>query len=190
LDTFQPPPERPRAAAFGAWLKRVVQNHCHNKLDYLLARPTAEATDAAFEPSHAMTPDQAFAKTFLNELAASALAEVEAKWKQNGLKKSLRFEVFLQFLNEQEDDYVLAQMILGVTNVNAKQIKHQLSLDLAQASRFRVRDTLYLEPGLDHAEIERRIDAEIQALFEAAFPEKPAEPGRSLRDAENSEAQI
>jgi hypothetical protein len=58
-----------------------------------------------------------------------------------------------------------------LSNAYAKLIKHQLGKDVLQAARARVRDTLYLEPGLDHDEIERRIDVEIQALLEAAFPE-------------------
>lgn len=187
LDRFQPEPGRARADAFGAWLYRVVEYQCNNKLDYLQLRQTGEPADPAAEPAHAMTPDQAFAQKALKELVALAVADVQTKWKQSGSKKALRFEVFLSFINGEDDDYEHAQMILGVSNANAKKIKHDLGQEVLQAVRLRVRDTLYLEPGLTLHEIERRIDDEIKALLDAAFPPKAAEPCRPKAHDEKPE---
>jgi len=174
VESFQPQPERPRADAFGAWLWRVVQRFCINKRVYLLCRPTEAPEDAAVECSHELTPDQAFARKCLDELLGLAVADVGAKWKTDS-KKEQRFEFFVSFLTEANHEYEQAELELGVSNVNAKQIRHKLAKDVRHAARRRVRDTLYLEPGLEPAEIERRIDAEIQALLDAAFPAREME---------------
>jgi len=175
LDSFQPQAEHLRADAFGAWLWRVVQNYCHNKWKAIACRPREVPEDAALESSHELTPDQAFARKCLDELIALAVADVEAKWKATGEKRARRFEVFVSFLSEENASYDEAQRQLGVSNVLAKQLKHKLSKEVLQAVRGRVRDTLFLEPGLDPDAVERRIEAEIQALFDAAFPPEPVE---------------
>lgn len=184
LDSFQPQTEHLRADAFGAWLWRVVQNYCHNKWKAIECRPTEVPEDAALESSHELTPDQAFARKCLDELIALAVADVEAKWKATGDKRARRFEVFVSFLSEENSNYDEAERQLGVSNVLAKQLKHKLSKEVLQAVRGRVRDTLYLEPGLEPDEVERRIEAEIQALFDAAFP-----PEAVLADESEPEAE-
>jgi len=175
LDSFDPDPGRPRADAFGAWLWGVLRNQCHNKLNYLSHHPSGEPLEMAAEPTHGMTPEQAFAQTFLTDLLKAAVAKVEACWKAKGAKKGERFEVFLPFVFEENVTYEQAQLLLGISNVHAKKLKHDLSEDVLQALRRLVRDTLYLEPGLGHDAIERRIDAEIEALIVAAYPPRSIE---------------
>jgi hypothetical protein len=79
--------------------------------------------------------------------------------------------VFLPFVLGEDACYEEAQRTLGVTNANVRKIKCELSEDIRLALRRRVRDTLFLEPGLDHDSIERKIDEEIEELLNGAFPD-------------------
>jgi DNA-directed RNA polymerase specialized sigma24 family protein len=177
LDTFRPHAGRERADAFGAWLGVVLRYYCNNKLKYLGIRPdfAGELRDPIPEAAHAMTPAQAFTRQCILELVNAAVARVGVEWKSKGSKAAQRFDVFLPFVLGGDARYEQAQEVLGVSEGNAKRIKCNLAQDIQFALRCLVRDTLHLEPGLDHKSIERRIDEEIDALFEAAYPPE-AEP--------------
>jgi hypothetical protein len=186
LKTFRPAAGRERADAFGAWLGVLLRHYCNNKLDYLGIR-NHEPPDTIPEPAHAMTPEQAFARQCIVDLAGAAFSRVEADWK--GCQGSQRFEVFLPFVLEGNAQYKQAQEVLGVSEENAKRIKCNLAKDTRIEVRRLVRDTLDLEPGLDHKGIERRIDEEISALFDAAFPPGAEPPGQHETKDEQPEPQ-
>jgi hypothetical protein len=174
LDSFRPPPDRPPASAFRAWLAGVVRNHCNNKQKYWQVRPDLEGIklDQLGDPMHAETPAQALALQSLRELKDGAVADVEPRWREKGAKWSERFDVFLPFVLEQDDDYERAQERLGISALNARQLKFKLAGEIGLAARSRVRDELFLEPGLSSAEVDARIDQAIDELFRDAFPER------------------
>jgi hypothetical protein len=188
LGTFRPDASRERADAFGAWLGVLLRNHCNNKLKYGLSG-VAVSLDASPEPVHEMTPAQAFARQCLHDLLGTAVDGVEADWRAKGSKASQRFDVFLPFVLGEKAQYKQAQEVLGVSEENAKKIKCNLAEDTRIAARRLVRDTLDLEPGLDRKGIERRIDEEIGALFDEAFPPGAETPGEHETKDEQPEPQ-
>lgn len=163
---------RAGARPFGGWLHVVVRNFCNNKQDYLLAHPgvAGESLDSALDSAFGVTPDQAFARRYALDLVRDSVAEVEAEWKARGPKASQRFDVFAPFILGEAARYGDAQSALGVTVSNAKKIKSELAEGIRLALRRRVRDTLDIEPGLNHECIERQVDQEIEELLSGAFP--------------------
>jgi hypothetical protein len=172
LDSFRPQPGKPRADSFRAWLSGVVRNHCNNKGDHIRSHPDLDAdpVDGIPEPMHAKTPAAAFAEEALRDLARGAVADVEARWRQKGAVSSERFDVFLPFVLERDDDYGRAQRRLAIKYDHARKLKFTLDGEIRRAARARVRDELFLEPGLSPAEIEAMIDQAIDELLCDAFP--------------------
>jgi hypothetical protein len=169
VGSFRPPPDRPAANAFRAWLRGVVRNHCNNKQKSLGIDLRGVALEQTPEPTHAKTPEQAFALECLLELAESAIAEVEARWRETG--RGERFDVFLPFVLERDDDYARAEQRLGLEVNHLRQLKHKLTLDIRHAARARQRDELFLEPGLSLESIEAKIDQSLRDLLRDAFPD-------------------
>jgi hypothetical protein len=174
LDSFRPQPGKPRVEAFRAWLSGVVRYHCNNKGDYFKCRPDlvhGNPVDGLPEPLQAKTPAAAFALESLLTLALGAIADVEPRWREKSPVWRERFDVFLPFVLERDDDYGRAQQRLGIKYDHARQLKFMLDREIGQAARARVRDELFLEPGLSPAEIEARIGQAIEELLCDAFPE-------------------
>jgi hypothetical protein len=171
LDKFQPAVGRERSDAFRAWLWRVVHNHCNNKEDYFRAHPEVggDTLDRLHESRHAITPEQAFARTRILEIIAAAAAVVEPAWRAKGPKGSQRFDVIVALVCE-EIDVSGARERLDITSLHVRQLKWQLADELRPEVRKQIRDDLLLPPGSDPEAIEREIDQEIEALFQAAYP--------------------
>jgi hypothetical protein len=172
LDSFRPQPPKPLANAFRSWLSGVVRNHCNNKRDYIHCRPDLDGDplDGIPEPTQPRSPQHAFALECLLDLARGAVADVEPRWRAKGADWSERFDVFLPFALQEDDDYERARRRLGISCELARQLKFTLRRDIREAARARVRDELSLEPGLSHEAIEARIDQAIETLLADAFP--------------------
>jgi hypothetical protein len=195
LGTFRPDAGSDRADAFGAWLGGLLYFYCNNKLKYLRLRepeswhPIPEpAPNPIPGPAHTLTPHEVFMQECIRDLVCAAAARVEVNWKVRGAQASRRFDVFLPFVIEGKTDYKQAQEVLGGSEEHARKIKCDLAKDIKIALRRLVRDTLDLEPGLDHDGIERRIDEEIDALFKAAFPPGTEPPCEQESDDQQPES--
>jgi len=184
LDSFRPPPARPLAVAFRAWLFGVVKYHCHNKWRDFRRRnrvtdnpkPTSgAATDAeplasTVETPDVVTPESEWARDWLRALAEGAVADVEVMWTKKGGSWSDRFHAVLPIAVPVGEDYANASATLGIPSNHARQLVFGLRGDLRKAGRARVEDELSLEPGLSRASIEAKITEAIRELLDAAFP--------------------
>jgi hypothetical protein len=186
LDHFRPPPDRPRARAFRAWLYQVVWNHCANWRGYVRRRPDLhrhgnptppdDASDAEagllgrlFDPAHTPTQEEEWALNWLRSIAGSAVADARARWSRRP-KSARRFDVILPVALKLEGTYALAAAQLGIKENHARQLGDVLRKALRKAVRARVQDELFLEPALSQKSIDAKIDEAIQEHFEAACP--------------------
>ena len=185
LDSFLPPPDRPLAVAFRAWLFGVVRYHCNNRLRQLGRDPVRNSDQPNPTDGHAdsdigargvsgrmvsVSQEEEFARDCLRCLADGAVADVEARWRARRKNGAERFRVLLPIALNLGGSYGSASKELGILCNNARQLVNELREELERAVRTRVQDELRLEPGLSEESIKGRVDAAIKELFDAAFP--------------------
>jgi hypothetical protein len=172
LAAFNVPPGRDRADAFRGWLYIFVKRTSLNRLEEFGIRKdySGSSLEALVETGDSTTAAQLFARECIREIARQAVSQARRHWQAKGAEAAERFEVLLEPVLTDSVDYDCIRKRLGIGRQYAVQLKCELVRDRDRAARRLVEDTLHLEPGLDRATIEQRIDQEIDDLFETAYP--------------------